>query len=401
MGPTTSKARAMYVDMCLMHIFKVGYQKISRLAGKATLPTDSDEEKVKKSVLTVISMIIAFLAIFWGSAYVLLGKPYSGAIPLGYAGISFLSIAYYFGTKRFEFFRFSQLMLIFWLPFLLMWSLGGFANGSVVMVWAFFTPLAAILFADAVHATKWLFAFLAFTIFSAFIDSTVAGYFTPMNETAIRVFFVLNMGFGFASVYIVLNYFVKERERSHAVALQAKKDLEHSNKQLQDNEAKILELMMTDWLTGVANRRHLDERLQNELDRVRRYGSTLSVIMTDLDNFKRVNDTYGHIKGDEVINIFTGVMTDSVRSADFVARFGGEEFLVILPETALAGAELLAERIRQVMEAEKIEGIPHPVTASFGVVEAKESDSVEKILKRVDQALYKAKEEGRNRVISC
>lgn len=379
-----------------MSIFKASYEKFSRLADKATLQTDSAEEKIKKGVLTIVATIIAFLAIFWGSAYVLLGKPWSGAIPLSYAGISFLSIAYYFFTRRFEFFRFSQLTLIFWLPFLLMWSLGGFANGSVVMVWAFFTPLAAMLFADAAHATKWLYAFLAFTIFSAFIDDFLASTVVPLDEAAIEVFFVLNMGFGFASVYIVLNYFVKERERSHVTALKAKKDLEHSNKQLQENEAKILQLMMTDWLTGIANRRHLDERLQSELDRVRRYGNTLSVIMTDLDNFKRVNDTYGHIKGDEVINIFSEVLTDSLRSADFVARFGGEEFLVMLPETTLAGAELLANRIRETLEARKIDGIPHPVTASFGVTEAQGSDDIEGVLRRVDQALYEAKDSGRN-----
>lgn len=384
-----------------MSVFKSSYEWFARVAEKATLASDSPEEKTKKGVLTIVAAIIAFLAIFWGSAYVVLGKPFSGAIPLSYAVISFLSIGYYFLTKRFEFFRFSQLLLIFLLPFLLMWSLGGFAHGSVVMVWAFFTPLAAMLFADAAHATKWLIAFLVFTIFSALIDGHLAATVTPLNATAITVFFVLNMGFGFASVYVVLNYFVIERERSHAAALQAKKDLEHSNRQLQENEAKILQLMMTDWLTGVANRRHLDERLQSELDRVRRYGHTLSVIMTDLDNFKRVNDTYGHMKGDEVINVFTEVLTDNVRSADFVARYGGEEFLVILPETTRVGAELLAERIRESLQARIIGGISHPITASFGVTEAMENDSLDGILQRVDEALYQAKEAGRNRVISA
>jgi diguanylate cyclase (GGDEF)-like protein len=379
-----------------MSLFKSAYEWFSSIAEKATLPADSDVEKTKKGVLTIIAVIIAFLAIFWGSAYMLLGKPYSGAIPLSYAIISFLSIAYYFATKSFEFFRFSQLLLIFCLPFLLMWSLGGFANGSVVMVWAFFTPLAAMMFADAAHAAKWFYAFLFFTIVSVIIDPWLAASISPMDERAIRVFFVMNMGFGFASIFIVLNYFVKQREQAHEVALSAKKDLEHSNEQLQENETKILQLMMTDWLTGVANRRHLDERLQCELDRVRRYGNTLSVIMTDLDRFKRVNDAYGHIKGDEVINIFTDVLTENVRSADFVARFGGEEFLVMLPETTLAGAELLANRIRESLQTRKIEGIPHPVTASFGVTEALESDEVESVLQRVDQALYEAKESGRN-----
>jgi len=380
--------------------FKSSYEWFAGVAEKATLRTDSDVEKTKKGVLTIVAMIIAFLAIFWGAAYVALGKPYSGAIPLGYALISFLSTAHYFYTKRFAFFRFSQLLLIFWLPFLLMWSLGGFAHGSAVMVWAFFTPLAAMMFADAAHAVKWLYVFLLLTVFSAVIDPQLASSIAPMDETAIRVFFVLNMGFGFAAIYIVLNFFVGQREQSHQAALQAKKDLQHSNEQLLENEARIRQLMLTDGLTGVANRRHLDERMPCELERVHRYGNTLSVIMADLDNFKRVNDTYGHLKGDEVIVAFAKVLTECVRSADFVARFGGEEFFVILPEADRAGAELLAERIRAAMQAKKIEGISQPITASLGVTEVLKNDGFERIVQRADQALYQAKEAGRNRVLS-
>lgn len=380
--------------------FRSAYEWVVSVAEKATLADDSAEEKTRKGVLTIIATIIAILAIFWGSAYIALGKPYSGAIPLTYAAISFLSIAYYFYTKRFEFFRFSQLLLIFGLPFLLMWSLGGFAHGSVVMVWAFFTPLAAMMFADAAHALRWLYAFLLVTIFSALIDDWLASTITPMDETAIRVFFVLNMGFGLAAVYVVLNFFVQQREQSHQAAVQVKKDLERSNEQLQENETKILQLMRTDGLTGVANRRHLDEQLQIELEKAQRYGSVLSVIMADLDNFKHINDSYGHLKGDEVIVTFTAVLNECVRSADFVARFGGEEFFIILPETGRAGAELLAERIRVAMQAKKIEGVPHSVTASFGLTEVLRHDALERIVQRADQALYQAKEAGRNRVVS-
>jgi len=270
-----------------MSFFKFNYERISRLVDKASLATDNDQEKTRKSILTIVAMIIAILAVFWGSAYILLGKPYSGAIPLSYAAISFISISYYFYTKHFEFFRFSQLLLIFCLPFLLMWSLGGFASGSVVLIWAFFTPLAAMLFADVAHATRWLYAFLTLTLFSAFIDPFLNQTISPISDTAITIFFMLNMGFGFASIFLLLNYFVKEREKAYALTLKAKKELEKSNLQLKDNEKEIKKLLMTDWLTGVANRRYLDQRLQNELDKFHRYGHPLSLIMADLDNFKK------------------------------------------------------------------------------------------------------------------
>lgn len=383
-----------------MAFFYSCYEWFSRVAARATLASDSAEEKTRKGVLTIVAAIIAFLAIFWGSAYVWLGKPYSGAIPLSYAGISFLSIGYYFHTKQFEVFRFSQLLLIFLLPFLLMWSLGGFAYGSVVMVWAFFTPLAAMMFADVAHATKWLVAFLVLVIFSAVIDQHLASTVVPINEAAIKVFFVLNMGFGFTAIFIVLNFFVQQREQAHQTTVQAREDLERSNKQLQENEARIRQLVLVDGMTGIANRRHLDERLQIELERVQRYEHTFSVIMGDLDHFKRVNDDYGHLKGDEVIKMFADVLTGSVRSTDFVARFGGEEFFVILSDTTRAGAELLAERVRTSFRGKKIDAIPGPLTASFGVTEALKNDDLERIVQRVDQALYQAKAAGRNCVIS-
>jgi diguanylate cyclase (GGDEF)-like protein len=379
-----------------MVFLKNTYNYITRLANNACLETDSDREKTRKSVLTIVAFIISFLAIFWGSGYFALGKPYSAAIPLGYALISFLNITYYLYTKHFEFFRFSQLLLIFCLPFSLMWSLGGFSNGSVVMIWAFLTPLAAMFFADIKHATHWVYAFLIMTVFSAFIDDYLQQTISPLSDTAITVFFMLNMGFGFGCIFLVLNYFVKEREAAYALTLKAKKELECSNQKLQENEKKIKKLLMTDWLTGIANRRYLDQRLQSELDKFHRHGNSLSLIMADLDNFKKINDNHGHAIGDEVIKAFTQVMQNNIRSTDLISRYGGEEFIIMLPETSQAGAEDLAERIRVAMEAEKIEGVSGKVTASFGITIAKEKDTFESLLRRADHAMYESKDKGRN-----
>lgn len=379
-------------------VFANFYEKLSRLTQRACLPSDSDAEQTKKGVLTMVAGIIAFLAIFWGSTYIALGYPLSGSIPLSYAAISFLSIGYFFATKKFAFFRFSQLLLILWLPFLLQWSLGGFANGSVVMIWAFFTPLAAMLFADAAHATKWLIAFLALAILSGLIDSSLRDLAPPMGMAANVSFFVLNMGFGCASVFVVLNYFVKQREDSLKQVVAARNELEHANNQLRQNEQRIRELMLTDPLTGLGNRRHLDERLHVEINRARRYGNSLCVIMTDIDHFKGINDTYGHKVGDQVLQGFAEVLQEAVRATDFVSRFGGEEFILVLPETTPQGAVQLAERIRVTLENKHFSGILRHITASFGVTCTKEGDAMEEILLRVDRALYCSKENGRNRV---
>jgi diguanylate cyclase (GGDEF)-like protein len=366
---------------------------------------DSDEIRLKKAILTLISSGIALLAVFWGCLYICSGYPYSGAIPLSYAGISFFSIAHFFKTKKFAAFRFSQLLMILLLPFLLMWSLGGFANSSVVMIWAFFAPLAALFFSGLKSASRWLLAFIALTIISGLINEQLAFMARPMNESLNTVYFIMNMGAGFLLIYIVLHYFVKDRQASHVMAVQSKEQaiqskaqLQAAYEQLKQNEIKIRELMLTDPLTGIANRRYLDQRLEHEIQRSLRYGTSFSIIMTDLDHFKQINDKYGHNTGDAVLVQFAKVLNANVRSSDFVARYGGEEFVILLPDTDNKGAVELAERIRQDTAQQTFQDVRQPVTASFGVTTVMRAQDGVEVLKKADEALYSSKEQGRNRV---
>jgi diguanylate cyclase (GGDEF)-like protein len=371
---------------------------------KGSLAEDSDEIRLKKAILTLISSGIAILAVFWGSLYVFSGYPLSGAIPLGYAAISFFSITRFFKNKKFSAFRFSQLLLILLLPFLLMWSLGGFANGSVVMVWAFFAPLAALFFSGRTSAARWLFAFVALTIISGLLNDQLAVLARPMNDSLNTIYFIMNMGAGFLMIYIVLYYFVKDRQASQVMALksreealQSKAQLQAAYEQLKENEIKIRELMLTDPLTGVANRRYLDQCLEQELQRIQRYGDKFSVIMTDLDFFKRINDKYGHNTGDTVLVKFTKVLNDNVRASDFVARYGGEEFVILLPDTDQEGATELAERIRLDVVQHRFPDVQESVTASFGVTTVTDAHNSVEVLKKADEALYSSKKQGRNR----
>lgn len=166
---------------------------------------------------------------------------------------------------------------------------------------------------------------------------------------------------------------------------------------------KTLDLAQHDGLTGLSNRRYLMERLSQEMERAERYQTSLSVIMLDLDKFKSFNDSYGHVKGDELLKAFSAMVKKAVRSTDIPGRYGGEEFCVVLPNTSVKGALVIAERIRASMEALRIpldDGQP-PVgrTASIGVAEFSAGDSIEKLLSHADAALYQAKEGGRNRVM--
>ena len=163
-------------------------------------------------------------------------------------------------------------------------------------------------------------------------------------------------------------------------------------------------LSSEDSLTGLQNRRMIFERIRHEIERVRRYNAELSLIFCDLDYFKEINDTYGHKAGDEVLRTIADILRRSVRTSDVIGRYGGDEFLLVLPQTALKGAQELAERIRvavQDMAFEMPGGKSVNTTMSIGVAfyDGNEND-VDALLNRIDTALYVSKRSGKNRVYS-
>jgi diguanylate cyclase (GGDEF)-like protein len=159
---------------------------------------------------------------------------------------------------------------------------------------------------------------------------------------------------------------------------------------------------MVDSLTGLANRRSLEESLRSELARATRFTDTVCVVLADLDDFKRVNDQYGHAAGDEVLIAFAEALRKTVRESDVAGRWGGEEFALVLPGTDAAGGARLAERARAAIESRRVKmpnGDICRVTASFGVASFPESHELGEILAAADSALYAAKHEGKNRVV--
>ncbi|QPJ65186.1 MAG: sensor domain-containing diguanylate cyclase [Candidatus Nitrohelix vancouverensis] len=160
---------------------------------------------------------------------------------------------------------------------------------------------------------------------------------------------------------------------------------------------------VTDGLTGLTNRQQMAVLLDKEMERCLRYSSTLSVIMLDVDYFKKVNDTYGHQVGDDVLMVLSDMLKRVCRSNDVAARYGGEEFLMALPETPEKGALQIAERIRSEMERYEFQAgeLKFQVTISCGVAsfDSKDLNSVDALIKVADSALYRAKESGRNRIV--
>jgi len=173
--------------------------------------------------------------------------------------------------------------------------------------------------------------------------------------------------------------------------------------ELQRRQRDLERLTRLDGLTGLYNRRTFEELTQLELDRAQRQGGATSVLLMDLDHFKRVNDTWGHPAGDAVLQHTATIVNRAVRSTDLVGRLGGEEFIILLPATSVASARLLAEKVRARLEASpaRFEGVSIAVTASIGLAgtTAPEKRSFKMLYDEADKALYLAMQRGRNRVM--
>ena len=195
------------------------------------------------------------------------------------------------------------------------------------------------------------------------------------------------------------------REEEVAVRLKALSqrvaEMEQEAQGFRDHLEEQRQKALTDPLTGLANRAGWAERLDLEVARWRRYGGELLLAVLDIDHFKRINDGYGHLAGDKVLKIIAGELVKRLRKTDFLARFGGEEFVLLVPSTPLEGGQQLLETLRSAVEScpFHFRGEPVTITLSGGLTAFVPGESGETAFGRADQALYKAKREGRNRVL--
>lgn len=167
-------------------------------------------------------------------------------------------------------------------------------------------------------------------------------------------------------------------------------------------EQKLIEMNTKDGLTGIYNRRFFEPRLIEEFERHKRYDRPMSLVMLDIDHFKEVNDTHGHQAGDYILKSLSDFIGERIRNVDIFARYGGEEFCILLPETHLDAAQMLAEQIRKQIESEifQFKKIDIKITVSQGLATLlREVENAEVLLKMADDALYDAKKAGRNRVV--
>lgn len=183
-----------------------------------------------------------------------------------------------------------------------------------------------------------------------------------------------------------------------------RQQLEQANARLVEQQQEFQALTRSlqqqadqDGLTGLFNRQKFNALCAAEIARGKRYGTPLALIMFDIDRFKLVNDTYGHLVGDGVLIEAANVVSARMRELDTLARWGGEEFMILAPHTDLTHATQLAELVRRVVDEHAFPTVGH-ITCSFGVTALQDQDSVDRLIKRADAALYRAKHLGRNRI---
>ena len=256
----------------------------------------------------------------------------------------------------------TLLAIIYWIVDAFIYSL--FSEQGVTFLQSCFTPPGEELWMRA-------FVVLLFMIFSAYTERLLA---------------------------IIHDMTVKLKKYHFRLELTVA-ELEAENIEHQRLVEELENISITDPLTSIYNRRKFNELLAMEIERSKRYQNTLSIIMCDIDHFKKINDTFGHDVGDKAIRKFSKQIRENIREIDMLARWGGEEFMILMPNVSVENAHSIAEKLRMIIEKTAIE-TAGSFTASFGVTDLMLDDTAETFIKRVDQALYKAKHGGRNKVES-
>ncbi|MGV8130976.1 MAG: GGDEF domain-containing protein [Candidatus Pacearchaeota archaeon] len=187
------------------------------------------------------------------------------------------------------------------------------------------------------------------------------------------------------------------KEKLKVLDPKVKSNLSIILRQLESNIDLLYELATIDEKTGVYNNKFFKTISEMELDKAKREIGPLSLMILDLDNFKKLNDTYGHLIGDEILKRLALVLKNNIRKYDIISRFGGEEFVILLPNTQIKRAKLVCERIRREVQNDR-ELKKYSVTFSGGLTEYKKGDSVKKMQLRADKAVYQAKKKGKNRI---
>ncbi|THB79054.1 MAG: diguanylate cyclase [Desulfobulbaceae bacterium] len=356
---------------------KTIFLKILHAGISQEIPAD-DRKKIL--ITSLFSLVSILLLSFFGSVNLLQGNVTLGIITLSAA---LLSLSNYIYLCIYKNYRVTSFFIVLLMSILCLYLLISGGNNNTGPLWFFVVPVLAYYVTGLRTGTIYLVALLGVVGLVLFLPSESWFKATYQLEFSIRFFASL------VSVSIVA--FAYEYTRT-----QGENEMLHLNHQLD-------RMSQTDDLTGLANRRAMTKHIDHEINRFERNKRPFCLLLGDLDHFKSVNDRFGHECGDLLLIEVAKKLDNKTKKQDIVSRWGGEEFLILLPETTLEQARYMTERLRQSIEMLTItyRGVAIGVTMSFGISAYQSSQSFNDLLRDTDDKLYKAKHSGRNRVASA
>jgi diguanylate cyclase (GGDEF)-like protein len=349
---------------------------------KSGCNSNNDEDEIRQHIVIALFALVASLICITLGIRALIDQNWFLASSLVIATVLFaacrLSLLCVKGPLKYTIARSLLLFCLFSLMLYLLISGGKHNTGSL---WIFVLPPMAMFIAGV----SWGGAYVAlFTVISCIF------LFYPHDallQASYSHDFKLRLVYAFVTVASLSAFYEYSRKKSYMT--------------IKELSQKFAQLALSEPLTGLPNRRGIQQIIDVELARAQRNKTALSILLCDVDRFKKVNDNYGHDCGDHVLICIAGLFTKSIRKQDSVARWGGEEFLFVLPNTDAEQAYLLADKIRANLASETIlcQQQQLHITASFGVCQVDLSASLDKSLSDADKAMYEAKEKGRNKVV--
>lgn len=297
-------------------------RSIERLADAGSRSSDRPEEKLRKAILVFLAGIYCFAGIVWAASYFTLGLPLAASIPLAYSVISGSSLLYFFRSKHYALFRFTQLCLILFLPFLLQFFLGGFASSSTVMIWAILSPVGALMFAGTRQSLPWFLAYLALMVLSALFEPVQAPPFAAVPPQIQMVFFIMNLGGVSIIFYVLLRYFVKEREQAMVVL-----DLAHRRAVQEKERLDKIRKILSNFVPETAKRMIEEDPEKGHLDK---YLQDATVLFLDIEGFTTLMQKYPVERITKVIEAYFSMFFDLIQKhGGDVNETAGDGMMVI------------------------------------------------------------------------
>ena len=341
-------------------------------------------DEFKEASILIVPMIVGPISLVWAFIYLFFNQYFPASIPLFYSCVSFLNLWCYKRFKNLLVIQKVQMFLVLLLPFLLMWSLGGFAQGSYVMIWAFFAPVASLVHDKKENSRYWLYAFIALIIVSVIIDPIlINNYHHTIPALAQEIFFFLNITAALSGIYLLLKYFI------HKTNITTKQKLKEKHNELMEyTQEELTKMFYTDALTGLPNRHALIETKKGT--------NNFSLLLINIDTFSQINDLYGEKFGDRVLVKFAEFLQENLKKNPEckLFRLNGDEFVLLSKvrdhDTLKNNVEFLIKEIHK-----------HPITIEehdifLNITVGISFEETELLLPTANMALKLAKKESKS-----